>query len=186
MAGVKAVLGTVNYEVAIEAGPHALAADEPVARGGHGKRALALRPRCSGGLAACTVITLRMYAERKAAGSSARSRPNSPMPRWTGAPASRAGSSSRPISRRTSSPASPEIAEKTPVTLTLKEGADITTHLEAERPHAETKAELDERLDEALEESFPARRPARRLRPARAEPQKWTPRPAKTPCCVVS
>jgi len=49
-----------------------------------------------------------------------------------------------------------EIAERTPVTLTLKRGLPITTEL---APAGESKSELNGRLDEALEESFPASDP---------------------------
>jgi hypothetical protein len=54
-----------------------------------------------------------------------------------------------------------EIAEKTPVTLTLKRGLTISTEIDpplaskrlAAKQHA---ADVDARLDEALDESFPA------------------------------
>ena len=127
MATVKAILDTTNYAVSIEAGPHALAADEPVARGGHGTGPgpydLVLA-----GLAACTVITLRMYAERK---------------KWpvTAVHAdihfSRDGDKQR-IDRVLTIEGAvddeqkkrmADIAERTPVTLTLKTGLEILTKL---------------------------------------------------------
>lgn len=157
MAAVKAMLGSTNYAVAIEAGPHGLAADEPVARGGHGSGPgpydLVLA-----GLAACTLITLRMYAERKgwqlgairAELAHARIDRRSHITRTLVFEADLAADQLARLA---------EIAEKTPVTLTLKEGADIVTRFEPHRPHVETAAELDERLDEALEESFPASDP---------------------------
>ena len=156
MSDVKAVLGTTNYAVSIEAGPYGLAADEPVERGGHGSGPgpydLVLA-----GLGACTVITLRMYAERKG---------------WSlgaieAVLSHRKVEKRSHISRKLSFEASlspdqiarlAEIAEKTPVTLTLKQGADILTEI-APHPHGETPAELDQRLDEAIEESFPASDP---------------------------
>ncbi|MBZ9937293.1 OsmC family protein [Mesorhizobium sp. BR1-1-16] len=156
MAKVKAVLGTANYAVSIEAGPHALSADEPSERGGHGTGPgpydLVLA-----GLAACTVITLRMYAERKGweLGSIHAELTHSKIDKrshivrtlsFEGMP------TEEQVARLL------EIAGKTPVTLTLKEGAEIVTHI-APAHHAETPAELDERLDEALEESFPASDP---------------------------
>mgnify|MGYP001809894674 CR=1 FL=1 len=156
MAHVTADLGTTAYSVSIDAGGHALSSDEPVARGGTGSGPgpydLVLA-----GLAACTVITLRMYAERKG---------------WQlgtiHADLAHSKVDKRSHIMRTlrfSAPLAPEqlmrlgeIAEKTPVTLTLKEGADIVTTIAPQHP-AETPAELDERLDEALEESFPASDP---------------------------
>lgn len=157
MAHVKAVLGTVDYAVAIESGPHRLAADEPVARGGHGSGPgpydLVLA-----GLAACTVITLRMYAERKhwqlgAIRAELTHAKVGKRSQFTRVLAFEADLSPDQLARLA------EIAEKTPVTLTLKEGADIVTRFEPHRHHEETPAELDQRLDEALEESFPASDP---------------------------
>ncbi len=157
MAHVKAILGATAYAVSIEAGAHALASDEPAARGGQdsgpGPYDLVMA-----GLAACTVITLRMYAERKgwdlgtidAELIHTKIDKRSQIDRTLGFSAAL---SAEQLARLA------EIAEKTPVTLTLKEGADITTHLVPRHHHVETAAELDERLDEALEESFPASDP---------------------------
>jgi putative redox protein len=62
---VRATLGEAPYRVDIEAGGHRLVADEGPALGGGdvgpGPFELVLS-----GLAACTLITLRMYGERKA------------------------------------------------------------------------------------------------------------------------
>ena len=156
MATVKAVLDTTNYAVSIEAGPHRLSADEPPARGGlgHGPGPYDL---VLAGLAACTVITLRMYAERKgwhlgeirAELAHTRTDGRSHITRALSFEAALAPEQRSRLA---------EIAEKTPVTLTLKEGADIVTTI-APHPHGETPAELDERLDEAIEESFPASDP---------------------------
>ena len=61
---VQATQGAARYRVDITAAGHDLVADEPPASGGQGVGAgpfdLVLA-----GLAACTMITLRMYAERK-------------------------------------------------------------------------------------------------------------------------
>jgi putative redox protein len=57
-------IGTVPYAVAIEAGHHALSADEPKALGGGGTAPGPFDLVLSG-LGACTAITLRMYADRK-------------------------------------------------------------------------------------------------------------------------
>jgi putative redox protein len=62
---VRASLGEARYRVNIAAAGHVLVGDEPVANGGAnagpGPFDLVLA-----GLAACTLITLRMYRERKA------------------------------------------------------------------------------------------------------------------------
>ena len=157
MAEVKAVLGMTDYGVSITAGAHALCADEPASRGGRdtgpGPYDLLLA-----GLAACTVITLRMYADRKGwpLGAIAATLTHTRIERRSH------------IARRLSFGATlapeqlarlAEIAERTPVTLTLKEGADIVTTFEARHAHGETPEELDQRLDEAIEESFPASDP---------------------------
>lgn len=57
-------IGNVNYATAIAAGHHALTADEPKALGG-GATGPGPFDLVLSGLGACTVITLRMYAERK-------------------------------------------------------------------------------------------------------------------------
>jgi putative redox protein len=55
--------GQGPYGQTITSGPHALAADEPVALGG-GDRAPSPHQLLMAALGACTNITLRMYAER--------------------------------------------------------------------------------------------------------------------------
>src|SRR6516164_7285212 len=64
MAHARASIGTENYATEITTGHHALTADEGPALGGKdvGPGPYEL---LSSALAACTVITLRMYAERK-------------------------------------------------------------------------------------------------------------------------
>jgi putative redox protein len=64
IARATATLEAPPYAVAIRAGHHALAADEPKSIGGgdSGPSPFAL---VASGLGACTAITLRMYAERK-------------------------------------------------------------------------------------------------------------------------
>ena len=64
MAHAHASIGTVDYQTAITTGHHQLTADEGPALGGKdvGPGPYDL---LSSALAACTVITLRMYAERK-------------------------------------------------------------------------------------------------------------------------
>ncbi|MBI3505512.1 MAG: OsmC family protein [Proteobacteria bacterium] len=53
-----------KYQNAIEAGPHRLTADEPVADGGGGQGPQPFEYILSG-LGACTNMTVRMYADRK-------------------------------------------------------------------------------------------------------------------------
>ncbi|MBL8691794.1 MAG: OsmC family protein [Rhodospirillaceae bacterium] len=64
VAKTKASIGTTDYAVSIQAGHHALVADEHAALGGKdaGPAPFAL---LLSGLGACTAITLRMYAKRK-------------------------------------------------------------------------------------------------------------------------
>ena len=64
MAHAKASIGTTNYQTAIVTGHHKLTVDEGPALGGKdvGPGPYEL---LTSALAACTVITLRMYAERK-------------------------------------------------------------------------------------------------------------------------
>jgi putative redox protein len=61
---VTARIGNEHYPVAIEAGRHRMAADEPVIRGGGGTAPTPYDILLAS-LAACTAITLRMYADRK-------------------------------------------------------------------------------------------------------------------------
>ena len=125
---VSARLGEVDYAVDLRAGKHRLVSDEPASEGGAnagpGPFSLVLS-----GLAACTAITLRMYAKRKG---------------WSlgavdvEARIFRQGSASR-IDRKISLQGELddaqrsrllEISEKTPVTLALKGGIEIRTTLE--------------------------------------------------------
>jgi len=64
MAHAKASIGTVDYETSIATGHHQLAADEGPELGGK-DAGPAPYDILSAALGACTVITLRMYAERK-------------------------------------------------------------------------------------------------------------------------
>jgi len=122
-----------RYRIAIKAGQHEVTADEPVKRGG-GDAGLAQYELVLSGLAACTAITLRMYAERKT---------------WhlTGVHVdlSYVIQGGKPRIARSVVVAGAldesqrarlaEIAEKTPVTLTLKGGIAIDTELRlADRP----------------------------------------------------
>ena len=64
MAHASADIGTSNYEVSLRAGQHPLTADEGIAAGGQDRGPAPHELLCAA-LAACTAITLRMYAERK-------------------------------------------------------------------------------------------------------------------------
>jgi putative redox protein len=127
MAHAKASIGQVNYATSIAAGRHALACDEGPELGGKDTAPNPYDLMCAS-LAACTVITLRMYAERKG---------------WpvTAAHADvhfvREGDKQRldrvltiegPVDAAQKKRMA-DIAERTPVTLTLKAGLEIRTSL---------------------------------------------------------
>ena len=123
MAHAKASIGTTNYVVAIGAGHHQLSADEPFKLGGHDAGPAPYELLCSA-LCACTAITLRMYAERK---------------QWLLSAVQvdvhfKDGAITRVLNfegeldkeQRTRLA---DVAERTPVTLTLKQGLSVTTTL---------------------------------------------------------
>lgn len=125
MAHARAHIGTADFLTTIETGGRTLTADEPEALGG-GNAGFAPYDLLLASLAACTCITLRMYAARKGWPLEAidvelhhtKDDKRSKITRvltLTGAldDAQRARLA--------------EVVERTPVTLTLKEGADITT-----------------------------------------------------------
>lgn len=127
MARARASIGTVDYATAITTGHHTLTADEGPELGGQ-DAGPAPYDLLASALAACTVITLRMYAERK---------------QWpvTAVHADihyvRDGDAER-IDRTlriegavdaAQKKRMAEIAERTPVTLTLKKGLAIQTTL---------------------------------------------------------
>jgi putative redox protein len=129
MAQGTAIIGRDRYCTRIEMSGHPLTADEPPRNGGQDKGP-APYDLLLAGLGACTAITLRMYADRKEwpleslevglrlvrgeAGALHIDRTLKPMGLDAGQQARLA-----------------EIAEKTPVTLTLKGGLPIHTTLAA-------------------------------------------------------
>ena len=150
MARARARIGKVHYAVSIDAGGHKIVADEPKNNGG-ANTGPAPYDLLLSSLGACTAITLRMYADRK---------------QWDLQSVRvdlhylHEGDQER-IDRRLHLYGNlsdeqrtriGEIAERTPVTLTLKRGLPIKTELFSQ-------SELNGRLDEALEESFPASDP---------------------------
>jgi putative redox protein len=125
MAHARANIGTRNYAVSITAGHHQLSADEGPALGGKDTGPAPFEILCSA-LGACTAITLRMYAERKAwplHGVSV-------DVRFSGT--GKEGAIARVLSfegelSQEQRAQLADIAERTPVTLTLKNGVAITT-----------------------------------------------------------
>jgi putative redox protein len=149
MAHAKGTIGVQHYAMTIDADGHRIIADEPPSNGGKNAGPspydLLLASLC-----ACTAITLRMYADRK----------EWDMSRLTvELRFSRDAEKLERIDRKLTIEGDlddaqrarlADIAERTPVTLTLRRGLAIVTTL-APKPD-----DLDERLNEALEESFPA------------------------------
>jgi putative redox protein len=129
VAHATADISTVNYTVSLVAGHHPLTADEGTAAGGQDAGPSPHDMLCAA-LGACTAITLRMYAQRKdwalhgvhvdvlMAVEGKEHRTMTRRLRLTGDldEAQRARLA--------------DIAERTPVTLTLKQGVAITTILE--------------------------------------------------------
>ena len=127
MAHAKASIGTTNYAVAIAAGHHRLSADEGPKLGGKDTGPNPYDLLCAA-LGACTAITLRMYAERKAWPL----RAVDVDVRFTGQ--GKEGAIARVLRfegelDEAQRARLADIAERTPVTLTLKQGLEITTTL---------------------------------------------------------
>ena len=156
MARAKAVIERGHYATAIDTGGHRITADEPRANGG-ADTGPAPYDLLLASLGACTAITLRMYADRKKwdlasltvelhlvrdpEGNERIDRVLRPMGNLNAEQLARIA----------------DIAERTPVTLTLKRSVPIVTTL-APKADADAAA-LESRLDEALEETFPASDP---------------------------
>jgi putative redox protein len=129
VAKAHAEIGSQNYRVKIEAGDHSLLADEPRLLGGADAGPSPYQLLLSS-LGACTAITLRMYVERKAW----------PVSRvGVDLRLTRSGDNAR-IDRNLTFEGQltneqcerlADVAERTPVTLTLKEGIEIRTTVAA-------------------------------------------------------
>jgi putative redox protein len=127
MAHATADIGTSNYTVSLVAGHHPMQSDEDAAAGGQDVGPAPHELVCAA-LGACTAITLRMYAQRK---------------NWAleGVHVDvdlQVQGKDRSITRRLKLMGElddaqrarlADIAERTPVTLTLRNGATITTTL---------------------------------------------------------
>ncbi|MGO9852438.1 MAG: OsmC family protein [Steroidobacteraceae bacterium] len=128
MAHASADIGTTNYATSLVAGSHPLTSDESAALGGKDAGPAPHELLCAA-LGACTAITLRMYAQRKEW-----------LLRMVHVDVQLAlQGKERSITRRlrfegeldgTQRARLADIAERTPVTLTLKQGVSITTILE--------------------------------------------------------
>jgi putative redox protein len=127
MAQGTARIGKDGYRTEIEVGGHALLSDEPARRGGAGAGP-APYELVLAGLGACTAITLRMYADRKQWPMESLDVGLHMLNDGDGILVERtlavvgaldADQKARLV----------EIAEKTPVTLTLKTGMRITTRV---------------------------------------------------------
>jgi putative redox protein len=129
MARVTASIAAARYRVSIRAGGHELVADEGPGIGGRdegpGPYDLLLAS-----LGACTAITLKMYGERKGwpleGVDVALSFHHGEKGRIDRRLTLRGGLRDEQRSRLA------EIAERTPVTLTLKSGVDIDTRVDAQ------------------------------------------------------
>jgi putative redox protein len=128
VAHATADIGTTNYRVSLVAGHHLLMSDEGTALGGKDAGPAPYEILCAA-LGACTAITLRMYAQRK----------EWPL-RGVHVDVQLALQGREPsITRRlrlegdldeTQRARLADIAERTPVTLTLKQGVSIVTILQ--------------------------------------------------------
>lgn len=128
MLRATADIGTSNYTVSLVAGHHSLVADERSAVGGQDAGPAPHELLCAA-LGACTAITLRMYAQRK----------EWPLHAVHVDVTMQTEGKAHSMTRRLRLTGEldevqrarlADIAERTPVTLTLKQGIAITTFLE--------------------------------------------------------
>lgn len=130
MAHALAHIGPDLLETRIEAGRHPLLADEPASRGGS-DAGPAPYDLLLAALGACTAMTLRMYADRKGWRIEALDVDLRLVSGTEGPRIRRILSITGPDAAGKARLA--EIAERTPVTLTLKQGIAIDTQLAAEQ-----------------------------------------------------
>ncbi|PVX30372.1 OsmC family protein [Sphingomonas pokkalii] len=130
MAHALAHIGPDLLETRIEAGRHPLLADEPESRGGS-DAGPAPYDLLLAALGACTAMTLRMYADRKGWRIEALDVDLRLVSGTEGPRIRRILSITGPDAAGQARLA--EIAERTPVTLTLKQGIAIDTQLAAEQ-----------------------------------------------------
>jgi putative redox protein len=116
-----------RYQVQTSARRHQVAADEPAASGG-GDTAPTPLELLATGLAACTAITLRMYAERKGWELGTVKVDCRAFAEGTGYRFERAIRIAAPLADEQRARLA-EIAEKTPVTRIVKAGAPVATDL---------------------------------------------------------
>lgn len=127
MAHAVATIGTANWATQVVTGRHSLTVDEPPALGGQ-DAGPAPYDVLLASLGACTAITLRMYAERKGWPLTAaevdlkhyKEGDRSKIERLLHLTGDLDAAQRARLA---------DIAERTPVTLTLKAGADISTRL---------------------------------------------------------
>ena len=127
VTAVRAHIGEVDYAVDVQAGRHHLVSDEAPSHGGAhaGPDPFVL---LLSGLAACTAITLRMYAQRKGWQLKAVDVEVSLTRLGTASHVDRSISLEGDLDVAQTKRLL-EISEKTPVTLTLKRGLEIRTTL---------------------------------------------------------
>lgn len=128
MAKGSASIGKDTYKTTIEVGGHALTGDEP-ARNGGANAGPAPYDFVLAGLGACTAITLRMYADRKQWNMDAVDVAMHLAPADDGALLVKRVLTFHGALDAAQQQRMAEIAEKTPVTLTLKAGLRIETSI---------------------------------------------------------
>lgn len=127
MAHAVATIGTTNWATQVAVGRHGLTVDEPMSLGGQdaGPAPYDLLLASLGG---CTAITLRMYAERKGWPLTAVEVDLKHYKDGDRSKIERVLHLTGPLDADQRARLA-DIAERTPVTLTLKGGADIATTL---------------------------------------------------------